>query len=379
MKRFIGIFLALILLTGTAQASVALNGSVSALIGKDGETLIAPHTYSSIVKLSDSLFAACSQENGKFALIDETGEALTEFEYGEFRMLENGIMFLKNGKYGVMDFSFETLIPAEYTWLIENGEGGYLALRTDVWDDSPDGVYKIDETGYLSPTGVKVASFLIDFRNGLSPALSTDNGRYGYLNSDGQWKIRPQYAYADEFTGGIAVASMDSGSGVIDEKGSWLITPKYDFISIAEGESTLISAVSYEEGVTVFSGESFEKMWSMDEESYGAYVSVGASSVIAYLADRVVQVGSDGREIVSVDENGYVFPVCESYTIVYDESGAHLFSADGKKLLSGYKELDHLYEENGRNYFLFTDAASEMQVGVLDKRETCFSNAGMIT
>jgi len=90
--------------------------------------------------------------------------------------------------------------------------------------------------------------------------------------------------------------------------------------------------------------------------------------VIAYLADRVVQVGSDGREIVSVDENGYIFPVCESYTIVYDESGAHLFSADGKKLLSGYKELDHLYEENGRNYFLFTDAASEMQVGVLDEK-----------
>lgn len=366
MKRILAMVLVWLLLAGAAQASVALNGSFSCLVDKNGDTLIAPHVYSAIIRLKDGLFAARSTENGKFGLINEQGEALTAFSYSEFALLSGGILFSEGGKYGVMDEAFQTVVPAEYTWLIENGRNGYLALRTDVWDDSPDGVYMIDETGYVSPTGVKVASFLMDFRDGLSPALSTDNGRYGYLNGEGQWEIRPQYAYADEFAGGIAIASLDSGSGVIDKSGRWRITPKYDFISISEGENALIAAVSYKEGVTVFSAESFEETCALNEETQGAYVSVGGKSVIAYLTDRVVRIGWDGRVLASVEGDGYIFPLTETESIIYDQAGAHLVDENGNTLITGVGELDFLFRDAEKSYFMFSDFSGSMKVGVMD-------------
>ena len=188
-----------------------------------GETLVEPGVYAAIVPVDGTeYFAALDASKGRYALMDEEGTLLTEAKYSSFRSIEGGILYAVGELYGVMDASLQPVVPCEYTWIVENGEGGYLALRTDIWDDSADGVYRIDASGYLSPTGVKVASFLMPFSNGLSPALSTENGRYGYLNPDGQWAIRPQYAYADVFVNGRAIATLDSGSGMIDGKGAYI-------------------------------------------------------------------------------------------------------------------------------------------------------------
>ena len=48
----------------------------------------------------------------------------------------------------------EVLAEAAYTQLVSNGEGGFLALTTDCFDDQSDGLYRIDETGAVSATGV---------------------------------------------------------------------------------------------------------------------------------------------------------------------------------------------------------------------------------
>ena len=234
MKRMIAFVLALsALFMLSANGLVAVNGSFSALISESGENVVLPGVFTGVFKITDDLYSVKSADTGKFSLMTKEGEMLTESRYTLFnRIAEDAVLFELDGKYGVMDERANVTVPAEYTWLVSNGSGGYLALRTDVWDNSPDGVYLINEKGDVSPTGVKVASFLVDFSEGLSPALSTENGKYGYLNHEGQWEIRPQYAYADAFEGGIAVATLDSGSGVIDKKGSWQITPKYDFVDL---------------------------------------------------------------------------------------------------------------------------------------------------
>lgn len=369
MKRVICLILLIsVFLIPSARALIAVNGSFSALVEENGDTRVLPGVFSAISKLTDDLFSVKNADNGKFALMSGNGEMLTDSRYTLLKMLTNGkILFEENGKYGVMEKDASPVISNDYTWLVENGEGGYLALRTDVWDNSPDGVYLIDETGYVSPTGVKVASFLVDFSDGLTPALSTDNGKYGYLNPEGQWQIRPQYAYADAFVSGAAVATLDSGSGVIDKNGSWEITPKYDFVDI--GTST-IACVDYDGGITVFSLDAYKKLYSFDQDLLGAYVSVSGSSIIAYFEDKVVEFDEMGNEKISVSESGYLFPVNGGYTVAYDGNEARLVDAMGKDVAGGFRELDQLTAFDGSIYFTFVKTDGEIDdylLGVIDQ------------
>lgn len=371
MKRMIAIMLVLCMMfMMSANALVAVNGSFSALISETGENIVLPGVFSGIFKLTDDLYSVKSTETGKFSLMTKEGEMLTESRYTLFnRIAGDAILFEQDGKYGVMDMRANVTVPAEYTWLVSNGAGGYLALRTDVWDNAPDGVYLVDGAGDVSPTGVKVASFLVDFSEGLSPALSTENGKYGYLNHEGQWEIRPQYAYADAFDGGIAVATLDSGSGVIDKKGSWQITPKYDFVDLGNENGPAIACVDYEGSVTVFSKESFDKIYSFDQDLMGAFVSVSGNSVIAYFEDCVKEFDLDGNEITSVSAEGYLFPV-GGYTIGYDNENAFLTDGFGKRVLDGYRELTYLTSDEMNVYLTFVKGETDVdnyRMGVVDQ------------
>ena len=372
MKRVICLILLIsVFLIPSASALIAVNGSFSALVEENGDTRVLPGVFSAISKLTDDLFSVKNADNGKFALMSGNGEMLTDSRYTLLKMLTNGkILFEENGKYGVMDESANVTVPGDYTWLVSNGAGGYLALRTDVWDNSPDGVYLISEKGDVSPTGVKVASFLVDFSEGLSPALSTENGKYGYLNHEGQWEIRPQYAYADAFESGIAVATLDSGSGVIDRKGSWQITPKYDFVDIGNEKGPAVACVDYEGSVTVFSKETFEKIYSFDQDLTGAFVSVSGNSVIAYFEDRVAEFDLSGNEITSVSSEGYLFPVDGGYTIGYDDENAFLTDSFGKRVLDGYRELTELASDEKNVYFTFVKGETNVdnyRMGVVNQ------------
>ncbi len=372
MKRMIAFVLALsALFMLSANGLVAVNGSFSALISESGENVVLPGVFTGVFKITDDLYSVKSAETGKFSLMTKEGEMLTESRYTLFnRIAEDAVLFELDGKYGVMDERANVTVPAEYTWLVSNGSGGYLALRTDVWDNSPDGVYLINEKGDVSPTGVKVASFLVDFSEGLSPALSTENGKYGYLNHEGQWEIRPQYAYADAFESGIAVATLDSGSGVIDRKGSWQITPKYDFVDIGNEKGPAVACVDYEGSVTVFSKETFEKIYSFDQDLTGAFVSVSGNSVIAYFEDRVAEFDLSGNEITSVSSEGYLFPVDGGYTIGYDDENAFLTDSFGKRVLDGYRELTVLASDEKNVYFTFVKGETNVdnyRMGVVNQ------------
>ena len=63
------------------------------------------------------------------------------------------------------------LAEAAYTQLVSNGEGGFLALTTDCFDDQSDGLYRIDETGAVSATGVQTLGTLNWFSDGLMPLI----------------------------------------------------------------------------------------------------------------------------------------------------------------------------------------------------------------
>ena len=347
----------------SASASVAVNGERAALVSEDGSTVVPPGTYAAILPLDGCDFFAAMDENGLFGLIDAHGNPKTPMEYAFFEFADGALLYEKGGKYGAMDASLSPVVPPEYTWLVPNGQGGFLAHTTDVWDDTPDGVYLIDETGYVSPTGVKVASLLTGFRGGLSPALSTDKGRYGYLNPEGQWEIRPQYAYASPFADGTAVAALDSGSGVIDGSGAWKITPRYDSVTEMPKENRIV-CVSYAREIDIYRADSFALELTIPLNDEGAYVSVGENALVVYNAEKVAAFDVSGTEILSYPPDSLVIPVADERILLF-EGGltgetACLVDWNGTKLSGMYSSLSRLcVYRGGECYAAFVFDASD--------------------
>lgn len=62
--------------------------------------------------------------------------------------------------------------------------------------------------------------------------IQNENGDYGYIDNKGNVVIKPEYAYASEFSGGLACVCLRTNSdgkyGYIDTKGKLVIKPKFD-------------------------------------------------------------------------------------------------------------------------------------------------------
>ena len=75
-------------------------------------------------------------------------------------------------------------------------------------------------------------------------AISTISGfRWGYINSKGEFVIKPVYNWAREFQeNGLAVVSAKNLLGIIDKSGKYVVQPKYQSIQeFSEGLAVVIS------------------------------------------------------------------------------------------------------------------------------------------
>ena len=72
---------------------------------------------------------------------------------------------------------------------------------------------------------------LISFLSGFSQelALARQDGKFGYINKDGEWQIQPNFKVAKNFSGELAEAMNDKKKwGFINRKGEWKIEPSFD-------------------------------------------------------------------------------------------------------------------------------------------------------
>jgi hypothetical protein len=65
-----------------------------------------------------------------------------------------------------------------------------------------------------------------DFSEGLG-CVRLD-GKYGYIDGQGNFAISPQFEDADSFCNGRAVVAVEGRYGYIDKTGSWIVTPQFE-------------------------------------------------------------------------------------------------------------------------------------------------------
>jgi hypothetical protein len=76
----------------------------------------------------------------------------------------------------------------------------------------------------------------------LAPVKTVKGTKYGYINTQAQFAIKPQFDYAYDYQDNrIAVVSINNLSGLIDINGNYILRPKYDSIGqFAEGRAAAI-------------------------------------------------------------------------------------------------------------------------------------------
>ena len=333
------------------------------LVDPDGNELTQRGEYGALYELYGlpdglGLYAgeAAVGESAGYALVNAQGEAMTEFAYQSLEYDKGWILFRQGGRMGAMDAEGGVILEPVYTALAATGSGGWLAQKTDPYDDSPDMVYLVDEDGTERETGLRIASGLGTVSGGLCPAVSADNGRIGYIGVDGTWAIEPQYEWADAFSGGFAVASTASGTGLLAADGRWAIGPKYEYLSYEAGGLAVCGAGDTLELVDAESGSTVAVY--REAGVYG-YSSPGGMAVVM-LGGRAVAVDRTGREILSLEAcrtfSQWVGMTehAVAYMGGFGQPGAYLYRMDGNCLAGPYQDVMPLGMMDGQMYYMYT-------------------------
>ena len=398
-------WLMLLMIGGTMGAAEGAHFAVplalrdrAVLIGAGGEELTLGREYGAIdsiagpeVLAEEELFMARPLEaeagNRNVLLMNSRGEALTEAVY-DYLIQENGLIrFQMNGRQGVMDLSLNELVPCRYTMLVPSGVGTYLGIEGVPYDDQPDGVYYVDAQGAQKPTGARVSSGLGEFSEGLCAATSAQSGRVGYLDAQGNWAIPAQFEYGGLFRNGRAEACIESGYGVIDALGNWMLTPKYTFVSTGFGDGNIIIASRDDKEVYLIDPDSYEVRKTFEGDPIYFKWYFDRNYVVLYRNDRVELVDEVGEVRLETDFSGNFDTHYQMGNRAILRSGpwgevnAYLIDVDsGEELAGPYRELALLTTgEMGEPYFAFSDfeiIREEDEAGYVEIFEVPYTRMG---
>ena len=203
-----------------------LTGGSAVLADDDGNLIVEAGVYSGIAPLTgSSYYAARRIEGGGLGVIDSRGREMTDFIYDSLEYADGRIIYARDGLTGVMTVSGDPLIEARYTRLIVTDKG-YLALKSNPLDDTPDALWQISLDGTERATGIRLSFGPLASSTGLYEAADT-RGLWGYLNGVGSWAIEAAFAWCGPFASGRAVAATAEGAGLIDPRGNWVVPPAY--------------------------------------------------------------------------------------------------------------------------------------------------------
>lgn len=198
----------------------------SGLIDSTGREKIKP-IYSYIAPFSEGR-AVVSDEKGYF-LIDEAGKMITSKRYDFLNSLQEDRALFYTGLegdkivYGYLDRQGKEVIPAKYedagdfkegtaVVKIANGEYALIDLEGRTLH-----TYKYHYVGSLG--------------EGLLPFQETENGKFGYLHTDGTVAIQPQFTAALPFLNDRAVINTaenyGNAYGLINKEGKRVIPARF--------------------------------------------------------------------------------------------------------------------------------------------------------
>lgn len=152
------------------------------------------------------------------ALIDKSGNQVTDFYNGEYEDFRNGYSVVTNGinrRKGLIDCQGNMIIPLQY-WLIASGwiKDGLVCV---MYDTDKKGFVNL-RTGELTIPCEYETTGGFAFSEGLWPVKK--NGKCGFINMSNQLVIPYIYDYARDFHEGFSVVEKYGKYGYVDRYGT---------------------------------------------------------------------------------------------------------------------------------------------------------------
>lgn len=213
-------------------AIVGMHGNYG-LIDRSDRYVVSP-IYQSISPFSEHRAIVIDHQG--FKMIDEQGNVLTRRAYPYIAEVKEGrAVYYVTGqgsgdgaasRYGYLDADGREVIPAQY----------------EEANDFADGkaVVKIKDNHYalIDLQGRRLANYSFAYVGPLGEGMLAfqqgQNGKYGYIDEQGNMVIPPTYTMAFPFHHGRAIVNTaedyKSKYGVIDPHGKWIIQPEYNDI-----------------------------------------------------------------------------------------------------------------------------------------------------
>lgn len=347
MKRRVCILLsaAILFASACAQTYCADTGESGILFNDAGEILCPAGMYDDILPVADGIFAAKTEEG--WLLLDDDGRSMSDIVYEDVYEEGGFLLLKKDGLYALADLQLALRCAHAYTQIVSNGEGGFLALKTEPNDDRGDGVYLLDEDGNETTVGTVLLYGLNEFSCGRSVAVGSGGKRIGYIAPDGTWAINAQYGYGAQFVSeGLTVASVDSGVGLIDVDGNWIVSPKFECIELSEGNP--IAAICTADGrIGLFDVQ--ERKGIIEIPERGGYVRTNGLNGFALVTVNGIAAlyGRDGSILNSWEESSGA-TVCmlgEMNILLYMDGAEYLLDLSAQTMAGPYERIT-LLEEN---------------------------------
>ena len=159
------------------------------------------------------------EQDGKYALADESGFLLTDFIYDYIICYEKDPPFRvrRDGHEGCIDAEGNEVVPVVYDYVGHVFSEGVASVCLDgKWGC-------VDESGQLVID--LVFDDVEDFHEGLAQA--EQGGRWGFIDHSGRFVVEPRFDFAWLFENGCAQVELDGKCGLIDKTGAWVLEPTF--------------------------------------------------------------------------------------------------------------------------------------------------------
>ncbi len=246
------------------------------IIDKTGAWAVEP-LYSNARAFSEGLAAV--EYNQKWGYINPAGEFIADPVFTKAGDFSGGLALVeKNGKLGYINATGQFKITNQYDYATDFSEGLAFVAKTEN-DDSKyylitDGeevvaAVTIEEAGvfgsglapvrtgssqwvYFNRRGKQAFDAVFQSAKAFSEELAAvkQEGKWGYIDSLGNFVIPAQFADASSFSEGFAAACDETGKwGYIDALGAWVIQPQFESAGdFSQGYALVTKAL--EQGLT---------------------------------------------------------------------------------------------------------------------------------
>lgn len=279
------------------------------------------------------------------------------------------LTYQANGKYGLIDFSGNEVLAAEYDEIISlkgimrtlvvNKDGKYGLFNT------------FSKTMIVSPTYAEIKAFGETYNDGY--IVKNESGKYGIVSSDGKTVLECKYDEIKARTGSSDKFAVKEGvkTKLVAKDGSSILETGFDDIEYISGEDLIVRKTGKYGIITTSGNTVIDAAYDSIKSCFGDYYIVenaGKYGVINTLKDIIIDIKYSNieyrKDIASV--------VCENEDFTTD-----IYTRDFKYVLTGTitkadTELGYIRARVGNDYKYYNLQYQEVSNRDVLKNNTIF-------